>query len=564
MTTTQVVQQQTALFNDGSDATRTGAETQASDDAESIDSRTARTRGSVLWAAYGDALGFISELTNEKGLRRRTNGIELDHLMEWTRRVGGRFGVDVELPAGCWSDDTQLRMAVSRTIGCRGFDVEMFSRIELPVWLSYALGGGRATKAAATNLGKPKSLWYANTFRGWADTGGNGAAMRVQPHVWASPDLDGDYILDVITDSVCTHGHPRAIVGACFHAATLAHCLRDGAVPSPSRWEEIASRLDDAPSLIEDHRSLGSTWVALWEQETGTRLRDAWRMTVDELRTAVGQAADGTNGSGSTSEAYRGISARLGLTDKTQRGSGILTPVAAVALAAAAADAHQAAVVAANEIGTDTDTIATMTGALLGACDAATGPPEDPLDTDYLLREADRLVAVSLGSTTPGHSYPDILTWIAPQGQADALVQAGDQLAVEGLGEVTELAAEVSWTPRKDFAWQWVRTGFGQTLLIKRRPEVRSPRVGNELASLASPPVETPIQTVAQESDTSPNNPVPTTAGVRTNLEGLIRIAMQDISNNELLGYAVRRVAQQGTLDDLLTLVTMLRDHLRR
>ena len=313
---------------------------------------------------------------------------------------------NVELPAGCWSDDTQLRMAVSRAIGCHGFDVEAFARVEVPIWRSYALGGGRATKAAAANLGKPKSLWYANTFRGWIDAGGNGAAMRVQPHVWASSDLDGGYMLDVITDSVCTHGHPRAIVGACFHAATLAHCLRDGAVPGPSRWEEIAGELDDAPSLIEGHRSLGPTWVALWEQETGKRLRDAWRRTVDELRTAIGQVADGANGTDSTSEAYRGISARLGLTDKAQRGSGILTPVAAVALAATAADAHDAAVVAANEIGTDTDTIATMAGALLGACDAATEPPENPLDSDYLLREADRLVAISQGGTTAGHSYP--------------------------------------------------------------------------------------------------------------------------------------------------------------
>ena len=96
-----------------------------------------------------------------------------------------------------------------------GFDVETFARIELPVWLSYALGGGRASKAAAKNLGKPRTLWYANTFPGWADAGGNGAAMRIQPHVWASRDLDGDdYMLGVVADSVCTHGHPRAIVGS--------------------------------------------------------------------------------------------------------------------------------------------------------------------------------------------------------------------------------------------------------------------------------------------------------------------------------------------------------------
>ncbi|MYC68698.1 MAG: ADP-ribosylglycohydrolase family protein [Acidobacteriia bacterium] len=547
-TTTQASPEQAGLFDDPGDVR---------------DDRTKRTRNSMLWAAYADALGFISELIDEKGLRRRTNGAELDHLMGWKRRVGGRGGVDVELPAGCWSDDTQLRMAVSRAIGSHGFDVEAFARVEVPIWRSYALGGGRATKAAAANLGKPKMLWYANTFRGWADAGGNGAAMRVQPHVWASENLDGGYILDVITDSVCTHGHPRAIVGACFHAETLAHCLRDGTVPRPGRWEEIAVGLNDAPSLIEDHQSLGPTWVALWEQETGKRLRDAWRGTVDELCHAIGQVADSANGAGSTSDVYREISARLGLTDKDQRGSGILTPVAAIALTAAAVDPHDAAVVAANEIGTDTDTIATMAGALLGACDVSTEPPENPLDTDYLVREADRLVAVSQGGTTAGHSYPDILTWAAPQAQADALVQADDQLAVEGLGTVTELPADMSWTSSKDFAWQWVRTEFGQTLLIKRRPELGSSRDGNALvpppptgASSRSDPSAKSLRSTGGRSVSTPLS--------SSELESALRYARKWIDQDGAIGRTVRRVAERGTLDDLVALVTELRADLRR
>lgn len=526
------------------------------------DARTVRTRNSMLWAAYADALGFISELVTEKALTRRTNGADLDRLMAWTRRVGGRGGVEVELPAGCWSDDTQLRMAVSRAIGCYGFDVEAFARVEVPIWRSYALGGGRATKSAAANLGKPKVLWYANTFRGWAEAGGNGAAMRVQPHVWASENLDGDYMLDVITDSVCTHGHPRAIVGACFHAATLAHCVRDGTVPDPSQWDEIAVGLTDAPSLIEDHRSLGPTWVALWEQETGKRLRDEWRGTVDELCKAIGQVTDSANGAESTSDVYRGISARLGLTDKEQRGSGILTSVAAVALASAAVDPHDAAVVAANEIGTDTDTIATMAGALLGACDVATEPPEKPLDTDYLLREADRLVSVSQGGTTAGHSYPDILTWTAPQAQADALVQADDQLSVEGLGAVTELPADMSWTSSEDFAWQWVRTEFGQTLLIKRRPELGSSKAGN---ALVPPPVAKTTSgsdPVAKSRPGTSGQPAATPLS-RSDLDSALEFARRRIDKNDAIGHAFRRVAQKGTSGDFLAFARALYDNLR-
>src|SRR6202030_2386242 len=211
----------------------------------------------------------------------------LDRLMAWTRRVGGRGGVDVELPAGCWSDDTQLRMSVSRAIGPHGFDVDSFARIELPVWPAYALGGGRASKAAAANLAKSDSPWYANRFDGWASAGGNGAAMRIQPHVWASADLDGDHILDVIFDCICTHGHPRAIVGACFHAATLAYCMRHGSVPDKRACKDIISKVGDARSLILEDPALGSTWLGLWERESNQPFEATWRATINELSDAL-------------------------------------------------------------------------------------------------------------------------------------------------------------------------------------------------------------------------------------------------------------------------------------
>ena len=94
------------------------------------------------------------------------------------------------LPAGCYSDDTQLRLATGRAIRPDSFDVEAFAKVELPVWLGYALGAGKSTSAAALNLSKPRTSWFANTFKGWTESGGNGAAMRIQPHVWAARSLE--------------------------------------------------------------------------------------------------------------------------------------------------------------------------------------------------------------------------------------------------------------------------------------------------------------------------------------------------------------------------------------
>ena len=535
-----------------------------SDDQSAGDERTLRTRGSMLWAAYGDALGFISELVDRKGLERRTQGAPLDHLMAWERRVGGRWGVDVLLPTGSWSDDTQLRMAVSRSIDSHGFDVETFGRVELPVWLSYALGGGRASKAAAKNLGKPPTLWYANTFAGWAHAGGNGAAMRIHPHVWASRDLAGDYMLDVIADSVCTHGHPRAIVGACFQAATLAHCLSSGTVPDADTCMDITARVDDAVRLIEDHSTLGPTWSGLWEREAGRPLNEAWHLTIEELRCAISNAANGVQANDSVDAAYAGIVERLGLKVRDQQGSGILTTVAAVVLAATASKAHEGVVAAANAIGTDTDTIASMAGALLGACDATADPPEEPLDSAYLRSEADRLVAISKGEQADSHPYPDILTWSAPQTQADALVSDNGNLAVEGLGRVTRLGTDPIYTPREDFAWEWVTTNFGQTLLIKRRPEIKPRAINNDPTPAAASAREStsrrePEGRTRPRATRQSREPVPS----RGTIDRAIVEARKNISDDAALGSIIREVARKGSLGDFLNFLRIVREDLR-
>ena len=454
-------------------------------------------------------------------------------------------------------------MAVSRSIDSHGFDVETFARIELPVWLSYALGGGRASKAAAKNLAKPRTLWYANAFSGWTDAGGNGAAMRIQPHVWASPDLEKAYMLDVITDSVCTHGHPRAIVGACFHAATLAHCVGTGTVPDSNTSTDIAAMVGDALHLIENHSALGPTWAGLWEQETGKQLGDVWRLTVDELRAAITDAVDGTEATDSVDTTYAGIVDRLGLRDGKQRGSGILTTVAAVALAATASKAHEGVVAAANAIGTDTDTIASMTGALLGACDATADPPEAPLDSAYLGAEADRLLAIAHGEQADSHAYPDVLTWTAPQTQADALVSDNGSLAVEGLGPATSLGAGAMYTPREDFAWEWVRIDFGQTLLIKRRPEVKTLEAGNNLTPPAAPAISSRTRRTAKRRARGSEGSAPKPLDRGVHVDDAIGYAREQITDDRALGYTVRRVARDGTIADLSALVTALRDNLR-
>src|ERR1051325_9959580 len=197
-------------------------------------------RNSALWAAHGDALGFISELVDRKGLIRRIDADRVTRTVPWRRRVGGRFGIEIMLPAGCYSDDTQLRLSTSRAIRGDGeFDVEAFAKVELPIWLSYALGAGKGTRSAAMSLSHQNANWFSNFFNdehiSYVNCGGNGAAMRIQPHVWSARDRSRPetFIVDVIKNSVCTHGHPRGILGAVFHALCLAMTLDRGYVAGP-------------------------------------------------------------------------------------------------------------------------------------------------------------------------------------------------------------------------------------------------------------------------------------------------------------------------------------------
>ena len=431
-----------------------------------------RVRGSALWSAYGDALGWISELTDVKGLRRRTAGVPLDRPITWRRRIGGPTGVTVKLPQGCYSDDSQLRLATGRSIRSDGFDVEAFSKIELPVWLSYALGGGKATSAAATNLARPRVQWFANTFRGWTDSGGNGAAMRIQPHVWAAraPSDPTTFLPDVIRNAICTHSHPNGLMGAVLHALALARAMVTGHPPSPEDLIAATEIAADFFHMVQGDVEVEQYWRTTLEHESGG-FEDTWRRAVSDCQKAILVAADTSNYSGA--DRYAVIVDRLMLRDPVRRGNGMLTAVAAMGLIWSEPRAESALNVAANAIGTDTDTIATMAGAILGV-NAESEPPVEVLDADLFRSEADRLAEIAIGRKPEEHRYPDLLRWSAPKTRADALVRLDrDGFYVRGLGRA-ELQGEPIQSQKASFMWQWLKLEAGQTLLIKRRRDLTS------------------------------------------------------------------------------------------
>ena len=430
-----------------------------------------KVQKSALWAAYGDAIGWISELTDEAGLRRRTGGAELVEPIDWKRRIGGRSGVLALLPKGCYSDDSQLRLATGRAIRPDAFDIEMFSKIELPIWLSYALGGGKSTSAAAENLARPKVRWFANTYKGWFKSGGNGAAMRIQPHVWAArtPENPDTFLPDVVRNAVCTHSHPNGLLGACLHALTLAHAMATESHLSPDdlmKAVEVAAA--SVPEVIQKVVELGQFWLVTFERDAG-EFNVSWEQAIEECREAVRIAAGVTQGEGA--DRYDTIINELRLRDPNNRGSGVLTSIAAVALLWCESRPREALRIAANALGTDTDTIATMSGAILGAA-TQEEPPIEVLDADLFRAEAKRLAEIAHGGRPVSPQYPDLIHWGAPRTRSDALSQTKDgRLYVHGLG-LAEALCEPKQSSDPGFKWQWIKLGTGQTLFIKRRREL--------------------------------------------------------------------------------------------
>ena len=537
--------------------------------------RAGLVRRSALWSAYGDALGWISELTDETGLKRRTANAPLERPVEWKRRIGGRAGVTVALPRGCYSDDSQLRLATGRAIGPHGFDVESFAKVELPVWLSYALGAGRGTSAAATNLARRRVQWFANTFKGWTDSGGNGAAMRIQPHVWAAADPSAPitFLPDVIQNSICTHSHPKGLLGAILHALALAHTMAEGQYPSPDEMIAAADVASGVPDLIRADVEVGNYWRSTLERETGP-FDVGWAQAIEECREAIQVAADASSQDGTGS--YIAVVDRLRMRDQARRGDGTLTAIAAMGLIWCETEPERAMSVAANAIGTDTDTIATMAGAILGVV-AEEDPPVEVLDGELFRSEASRLAEIACGGKPPGHRYPDLLHWSAPKGRADTLVDLdGTGLYVRGFGPV-EAQGEPMPASQGAFSWQWIKLGIGQTLLIKRRS--RLPKVVEEdrgLTRIHSP--HPPLHSAVGPKGVSDNASIagnarlssPTSSKSRSgsakpgaDLEIMIDHLERHGYEDKIVGQALRRVVNKCTTDQIAAFLSVLIDRLR-
>lgn len=322
-----------------------------------------RIEGGLLGVAVGDALGWPME---DRGNRvGGTAKVEPDwNLVPWRRREGGGYGPHEQtVDAGSVSDDTQLTLAVARSVLHRDQWLDYWTRVELPLWTVYERGGGGATKRAAQAWLRGHQPWDASQKQKavgrYFSAGGNGAAMRCLAHCVIAESWE-ELARRLDLDCATTHGHPRALLGSRVYGWAAQHGLQR---QSSLRYGELLERILDAEGDWSAPPVLPDAWHAAAQRAAGG-YEDEWRRTVNEVRKGLDTARAGIREGAVAVD--RPVLEDLGAFSNAS-GAGTVSAVASIFLATRyLSQPQQGMMSAAFARGADTDTLAAMTGGLLG------------------------------------------------------------------------------------------------------------------------------------------------------------------------------------------------------
>lgn len=370
-------------------------------------------KGAIKLAAIGDALGWITEFEKSSDSLKLKYGTDyVSNFHEWKKEVGGRFNGYIDnLAKGSYSDDTQLLLSVARSIKVDGtIDREYFSKIELPNWLLYARGAGRTIKNAARKIERKSAKWNSNFFNykagnttiDYRESGANGAAMRILPIALANFGEIDKIKEEIFANSIVTHGHPRAIIGAMLYGYAVDTILKFR--PEHFTYEafltELGKDIHHKLSIPFIQKNIFSNWEEEWNTKSKMPFKEQYQTILDEaqqyLRTAYKSLANKIE----DEKTLR----TLGCYNSETKGSGTSTVIAGIFLCC---KYHKEPIKgieqAVNSIGTDTDSIAAFTGGLIGALHGTSIIPAkyNPIqDSDYLEKIAVRLLEISESRAT--------------------------------------------------------------------------------------------------------------------------------------------------------------------
>ncbi len=363
---------------------------------------TKKAIGSMLGAAYGDALGWPNERAGRTKSITPSKGNKAE-LVAWERKSGGQYFPHIEqIAAGSYSDDTQLILCTSRALLHGDSWWSFLTKVEFPFWTEYERGGGGATKRAAISWLAGMAPWAqsrkSEDLRRYFEAGGNGVAMRVLPHIIYLHNRNFREVASNISlDAITTHGHPRAILGALAYGYALWVAFNK---TSELAYGELIDALIEQADVWATEPELACATVIMeewWHQahKTQTAFSRQWKDAKQELITLLLICRESL-GRGVLSYDDE-VLTKLHCFDSKISGAGTVATIAAVYLASRhAATPITGVITAAFAAGADTDTISSMTGGLLGCIhgpDWLGGGRSKIQDAGYIEALASRLVS---------------------------------------------------------------------------------------------------------------------------------------------------------------------------
>src|SRR2546425_2980488 len=248
-----------------------------------------RFQAAFLFSAIGDALGWPTEFLKNGSNPKPSFNLPIRDFVSWEKRVGGLWwGYKDKIQAGEYSDDTQLCLALARSISDSGrLQPEQFAYFELPLWLHYERGGGRSIKAAARSIIAPRSTCFRNFYKkpglDYRSAGANGAAMRTLPIALANLNYEDRTVVDTFLNAIITHGHPNAIIGAVLFALAVQYVLMRQSTDTIEMLGYLKSTLERSWSIFfKDPRV--RDWISYWEQDK-SHTRKFESLYLESLRT---------------------------------------------------------------------------------------------------------------------------------------------------------------------------------------------------------------------------------------------------------------------------------------
>ncbi|MEV7784922.1 ADP-ribosylglycohydrolase family protein [Streptomyces sp. NPDC088106] len=331
-----------------------------------------RSRGLLVGAAAGDALGWPQEQRSGiVGGRKARETPPTMAFRAWNRWSGALYAkYEDAVAAGEYSDDTQLLLATARACLHGRAWWSWLTDVELPAWPLYQRGGGRAVLTACRSWQSATPPWHGpeKKVRAYFAAGANGVAMRIAPHALATLDDQSSkqLVTRVLMDGILTHGHPRALLGGVVYALAVRHTLlHEGAMEYGDLLDAITSEPIWANA---DHAasSFPIEWLEAFEEISNTGFLISWRNTVQEMHDLLHVAKQSLERAALADDEQ--TLRELGCFDPKRNGSGTITAAAAIYLASRFSVRPSMGLLRSAFLAhADTDTLASMTGALLGA-----------------------------------------------------------------------------------------------------------------------------------------------------------------------------------------------------